>query len=232
MLAKKRGVFQIPSYDSQPLLLYLYHMYLLKTPWWLRVMYPSLIWRIPVRDKTLFLTFDDGPHETATTFVLDQLEAYGAKASFFCIGKNARAHPYILERIIREGHTVGNHTQNHVNGWKVGDETYLSEIGEAASLLSARMFRPPYGRIRWSQIHKCKKAFPGMKIVMWDVLSGDFDEHLTPEACLSYVLYHSKPGSIIVFHDSTKAWDRMRHALPKMLSHFTQQGYQFKALPF
>ncbi len=206
-------------------------MYLLKTPWWLRVLYPSLIWRIPVTDKTLYLTFDDGPHEIATTFALDQLQYFGAKASFFCIGKNAQAHPEILERIQKEGHAIGNHTQNHINGWKVDDEAYLTEIGEAATLLPTTLFRPPYGRIRSSQIRKCKKVYPEMKIIMWDVLSGDFDENLTPEACLFYVLYHTKPGSIIVFHDSTKAWDSMRQILPKMLSHFTEQGYQFKSLP-
>lgn len=206
-------------------------MYLLKTPWWLRVCYPSLVWRMPDRDKTLYLTFDDGPHATATPFVLDQLAAYGAKASFFCIGKNVVAHPDIFHRIREEGHAVGNHTYTHVNGWKVNDTVYCHEIKETAGLVRSSLFRPPYGRIKRSQISRCKKENPGMQIIMWDVLSGDFDTHLTGEACLSYVMYHSRPGSIIVFHDSSKAWDRMQYALPKVLAHFSQLGYQFKALP-
>jgi len=206
-------------------------MYLVKTPWWLRAVYPSLTWRIKGPGKTIYLTFDDGPHETATPFVLDQLQQFNAKATFFCIGKNVQAHPAIYQRIQAEGHSIGNHTQNHVNGWKVSDEVYLKEIEDAATVIKSNLFRPPYGRIKRSQLKQLVTCNPKLQTIMWSVLSGDFDLNLTAEGCLAYVLYHTKPGSIIVFHDSTKAWERMRYALPKMLEHFTKEGYGFTAIP-
>ncbi|MES2372466.1 MAG: polysaccharide deacetylase family protein [Bacteroidota bacterium] len=206
-------------------------MYLVKTPWWLRALYPSLTWRIKEPGKTVYLTFDDGPHPTATDFVLDQLKQYNAKASFFCIGKNVAAHPSIYQRIIDEGHSVGNHTYNHTNGWKVKDDVYLKDIADASELIKSNLFRPPYGRIKRSQIKKLQTPDSRLQtVVMWDVLSGDFDTDLTGEACLGYVLYHTKPGSIIVFHDSGKAWERMKFALPKVLEHFSGKGYEFKEL--
>lgn len=206
-------------------------MYLVKTPWWVRLLYPNLTWRIKEPGKTLYLTFDDGPHETATPFVLDQLQQYHAKATFFCIGKNVAAHPAICNRILQEGHNMGNHTYHHVNGWKVTDEVYVHEVAEAAKLIESNLFRPPYGRIKRSQQRKLQIPNPKLQTIMWDVLSGDFDTNLSGEACLGYVLYHTRPGSIIVFHDSTKAWDRLQYALPKVLEHFTRQGYEFRALP-
>lgn len=202
-------------------------MYLVKTPWWLRALYPSLVWRKRAAGKYIYLSFDDGPHETATPFVLDQLKKYNAKASFFCIGKNVAEHPAIYQRIIDEGHTIGNHTYNHLNGWKVKDEVYLDDVKQASTLIQSDLFRPPYGRIKRSQVQKLKKQNPNTDIIMWDVLSGDFDVDLTPEACLGYVLYHTRPGSIIVFHDSAKAFPRLQHALPKMLERFSKEGYLF-----
>jgi peptidoglycan/xylan/chitin deacetylase (PgdA/CDA1 family) len=210
-------------------------MYLVKTPWWLRTLYPSLTWRFKGTGKVIYLTFDDGPHETATPFVLDQLKQYDAKASFFCIGKNVAAHPDIFARIIEEGHSVGNHTYNHLNGWKTDDETYLNDIAETAKLVHSNLFRPPYGCIKRSQLKKLQtpSRVLGTKLqtIMWDVLSADFDTRLTPEGSLAYVLYHTKPGSIVLFHDSTKAWERMNYALPKMLEHFSKEGYEFAAIP-
>lgn len=204
-------------------------MYLTKTPFWLRSLYPSLVWRMLVEgEKKIYLTFDDGPHPQATPFVLDQLAAYGAKATFFCIGKNVAAEPEIYQRIIAEGHTVGNHTQHHLNGWKTDDATYLDDIGSAQQYISSNLFRPPYGRIKRSQIkalHQQQK-----KIIMWDVLSADFDTGLTGEACLAYVLYHTQPGSIVLFHDSEKAWDRMSVALPKALEYFSEKGFRFEGI--
>ncbi len=205
-------------------------MYLVKTPWWLRALYPALIWRIKTKEKAIFLTFDDGPHETATRFVLDQLQQYNAKATFFCIGKNVAAHPDIYKRILTEGHSVGNHTYNHVNGWKVTDEIYFEEIEKTKQLINSNLFRPPYGRIKRSQQKKLQTPNSKLQTIMWDVLSGDFDTNLTGEICLGYVLYHSKPGSIIVFHDSTKAWERMQYALPKVLEQFSKEGYVFKGI--
>lgn len=204
-------------------------MYLTKTPFWLRSLYPSLVWRMPVEgEKKIYLTFDDGPHPQATPFVLDQLAAYGAKASFFCIGKNVAAEPDIYQRILAEGHTVGNHTQHHLNGWKTDDAAYLHDIATAQEYISSNLFRPPYGRIKRSQIkalHQQQK-----KIIMWDVLSADFDTRLTGEACLAYVLYHTQPGSIVLFHDSEKAWDRMSVALPKVLEYFSEKGFRFEGI--
>lgn len=205
-------------------------MYLVKTPFWLRALYPRLTWRLPVKDKIIYLSFDDGPHETATPFVLDTLQTYNAKATFFCIGKNVQRHPDIYTRIINEGHAVGNHTQNHLNGWKVPDEQYIADYKEAAQYISSDLFRPPYGRLKRSQHKQLLTINSQLQTIMWDVLSGDFDTTLTGEACLGYVLYHTKPGSIVVFHDSTKAWDRMQYALPKMLEHFSKEGYRFEKI--
>ncbi|MFZ6024691.1 MAG: polysaccharide deacetylase family protein [Bacteroidota bacterium] len=200
-------------------------MYLTKTPWWLRALYPSLVWRMPAEEKKIYLSFDDGPHPVATPFVLDRLAEYGAKASFFCIGKNVAAQPAIYQRILAEGHTVGNHTHEHVNGWKTTDEDYVTDTMTAATYIQSDLFRPPYGRIKRSQIKLLREK--GMKIMMWDVLSADFDTNLTAQACLSYVLYHTKPGSIVLFHDSEKAWERMSVALPAVLKHFSREGYVF-----
>ena len=213
-------------------------MYLVTAPWFLKIGYPSFIWKIPEKEKVLYLTFDDGPHETATPFVLDTLKKYEAKASFFCIGKNVTAYPAIYERILQEGHVTGNHTNYHLNGWKTDDTTYLQDIKAAATLVHSPLFRPPYGRIQKSQWRKLKaenNLYPGqqtaIKTIMWDILSGDFDTELMPARCLANVLYHAKPGSIIVFHDSTKAWDRMSYALPRVLEYFVKDGYSFKGLP-
>lgn len=179
-------------------------------------------------EKKIYLTFDDGPHPQATPFVLDQLAAYGAKATFFCIGKNVAAEPDIYQRIIAEGHTIGNHTQHHLNGWKTDDATYLDDIATAQQYISSNLFRPPYGRIKRSQIKALHQQ--QNKIIMWDVLSADFDIGLTGEACLAYVLYHTQPGSIVLFHDSAKAWDRMSVALPKVLEYFSEKGFRFEGI--
>lgn len=179
----------------------------------------------------MYLTFDDGPHETATPFVLDQLAHYQAKASFFCIGKNVQAHPDIYQRILKEGHAVGNHTHNHLNGWKTANAAYLADIEQAGKYIDSRLFRPPYGRMRRSQWQQLQQQQPGMQAIMWDVLSADFDTRLTWEACAAYVCYHTSPGSIVLFHDSAKAWDRMHLALPKVLEHFSKVGWKFKAIP-
>jgi peptidoglycan/xylan/chitin deacetylase (PgdA/CDA1 family) len=175
----------------------------------------------------LYLTFDDGPHPVITETVLNILKKYNAKASFFCIGDNVAKYPDTYQRILSEGHTIGNHTYNHLNGWKTGDEEYLSNTRRASELIQSRLFRPPYGKIKMSQKRKLMYGEMKMKIIMWSVLSGDFDKRLTPERCARYVIRSSKPGSIIVFHDSEKAAERMLFALPKVLEHFSALGYRF-----
>ena len=206
-------------------------MYFIKTPFWLRLIYRSCIWRKPTEDKVLFLSFDDGPHPEATPFVLEQLAIYNAQASFFCIGNNVQLYPDIYTALIEANHTVGNHTQHHMNGWKNNTEDYIADIQEATKSIGSNLFRPPYGRISFAQI-KALRSNPSLpqEIMMWDVLSGDFDPTITGEQCAQNVIQHAGPGSIVVFHDSAKAMDRLRVALPKVLSHFSQLGYQFKAL--
>jgi len=220
--------------------------YLTHTPWWLKKLYPTCTWHIPVKDKTVFLTFDDGPHAEATPFVLQQLEQYNAKASFFCIGKNVAQHPEIFEKIKAEDHAVGNHTMNHTNGWKTSDEDYLKEIAAADILIGSKLFRPPYGRIKKSQLGNILGSAvkrnvdtdnalqtahcPLPTVVMWSILSGDFDIGIDGEKCFSNVTKSIKPGSIIVFHDSQKALPRLQYALPRLLLWMQENGYQSKAI--
>lgn len=206
-------------------------MYFIKTPFWLRLIYRSCIWRKSTEDRVLYLSFDDGPHPEATPFVLEQLAIFNAKASFFCIGKNVQLYPDIYNEIIAAGHVVGNHTQNHMNGWKNTTDHYITDIQEATKSIHSNLFRPPYGRISFAQI-KALRSNPSLPqdIIMWDVLSGDFDTTINGEQCAQNVIQHAGPGSIIVFHDSAKAMDRLRVALPKVLSHFSELGYQFKAI--
>jgi peptidoglycan-N-acetylglucosamine deacetylase len=236
-------------------------MYAVKIPWWLRFMYRSLIWQMPIIDeKKIYLTFDDGPHAEATPFVLDQLKKYNAKATFFCIGKNVRKHPDIYQRIIAEGHSIGNHTNNHLNGWKVHNTLYIGDIQQACDAIKSDLFRPPYGRIRRAVIRRLqgRSGSPGVgesvsqetvngqwsmvdglsspvnrlpsKIVMWTVLAGDFDIKISKEKCLKNVIDNTSDGSIVVFHDSTKAWGHMSYALPYVLAHFAEEGYKFEKI--
>jgi peptidoglycan/xylan/chitin deacetylase (PgdA/CDA1 family) len=170
-------------------------MYFIKTPFWLRLIYRSCIWRKPAKDRVLYLSFDDGPHPEATPFVLEQLAIFNAKASFFCIGKNVQLYPEIYDAIIEAGHVAGNHTQNHMNGWKNNTENYIADIQEATKLIDSNLFRPPYGRISFSQI-KALGLHPALpqQIVMWDVLSGDFDTTISGEQCAKNVMQHAGPG--------------------------------------
>jgi peptidoglycan/xylan/chitin deacetylase (PgdA/CDA1 family) len=202
-------------------------MYAVKTPWWLKRIYPSLIWSMPTHDQDIFLTFDDGPHETITPFVLDTLRQYNAKASFFCIGKNVANYKKVYKKILEDGHTIGNHTYSHLNGWKTSDEVYVKDVIKASKIIDSKLFRPPYGRMGGFQIQELKKVF---NIIMWDVISGDFDIALSPQKCLENVISNTVPGSIIVFHDSAKAFPRLEYVLPKALQHFKERGYNCKAI--
>ena len=192
-----------------------------------RVFYPSLTWRVKTNKKILYLTFDDGPIPEVTPWVLEQLNIYNATATFFCIGDNVKKHPDIYNNIISQGHKTGNHTFSHLNGWKVPEKTYLENVTIAKEYIDSDLFRPPYGKITRSLISSLKKEF---RIVMWDVLSYDFDRRYDGNDCFQKVVRLSISGSIIVFHDSLKAKDRLQIALPQVLKHFSEKGYSFKAL--
>ncbi len=204
------------------------HYYNIKTPVWLPRFFPKeLIWKMP-DEEAVYITFDDGPHETATPLVLDLLKEYDAKATFFCIGKNVAAHPQLFQRIVSEGHLVGNHSHDHLNGWKNTNESYLKNILKASRHIDNKIFRPPYGRIKISQSKRLLQR--GWTIYMWDVLSGDFDTSISPEECAENVLQHIEPGSIVVFHDSEKAFLRMKYALPHVLEYCKSKNWEMKTL--
>ncbi|HEY2721272.1 MAG TPA: polysaccharide deacetylase family protein [Chitinophagaceae bacterium] len=206
--------------------------YFIKTPWLLKKIYSSYIWSIPTKEKILYLTFDDGPHPEITPFVLNELKKHNALATFFCIGKNVLAYPDTYKQLLDEGHSVGNHTQNHLNGWKAPNDIYMKDIAEAANYIDSNLFRPPYGRITLFQARHLRAAMKGRKskIIMWDVLSADFDQNVTEAQSLQFVVLRASPGSIIVFHDSEKAFMKLKYVLPKMLDYFTKSGFRFLSL--
>jgi peptidoglycan-N-acetylglucosamine deacetylase len=202
-------------------------MYLANSPFWLQWLYPSLIWHKSRGEKSVYLTFDDGPIPVVTPFVLNTLKSFNAKATFFCIGDNVAKHPEIYEDIIAGGHSVGNHTYNHLKGWSTGKEIYLENVSRCAGLVKSDLFRPPYGRATRSQYSSLGTRY---SIIMWDVLSGDFDNKITPQKCFENVVKNTRNGSIVVFHDSLKAYPRLETALPAVLEHLSSVGYQFRAL--
>lgn len=201
--------------------------FLIKIPWWLKALYPKRTWHFSREERKIYLTFDDGPHPVATPFVLDQLAKYNARATFFCIGKNVALYPEIYARILREGHAVGNHTQDHLNGWKTDTSGYLANVSIAEQRIESRLFRPPYGRLKSNQARRLQQY----RIIMWDVLSGDFDKSVSAEECTRNVIQHTNNGSIVVYHDSEKAWPTMRKSLPVVLEHFREEGFEFEAIP-
>lgn len=199
-------------------------MFLVKTPLAIKKSFPSLVWDIPNNTKTIYLTFDDGPTPEITTWVLETLKKHKIKATFFVVGENVKKHSQIYQQLIAEGHAIGNHTYNHLNGWKTKSSDYLQNIEKCAELVESNLFRPPYGRIKNTQIRKLKQSY---KIIMWDVLSGDFDFKTSPEQCAENVINNTKAGSIIVFHDSVKAEKNLKYALPKAIEFLKQQGFTF-----
>ncbi len=211
------------------------HSLFVHIPKWFQKLFSEVTWSIDTEKKELFLTFDDGPTPEITDWVLDQLAMYNAKATFFCIGKNIQAHPELFEKIIAAGHHIGNHTFNHLNGWKVSAQNYLNSIEKTQRLITTYklpnktpIFRPPYGKISPFQIRKLNRL--NYQIVLWNVLSGDFDKKILPKTCTKNVLNYSGKGSIIVFHDSLKAAKNMKASLPKVLAHFSQKGYTFSGI--
>ncbi len=204
--------------------------YFVKTPWWLKKIYAAYIWDIKTTHKTIYLSFDDGPHPFITDFVLEQLRRFNAKATFFCIGKNVTAYPDTYKKILLEGHAVGNHTHTHLNGWKTNDDIYLNDITEAAKYIRSDLFRPPYGRITSYQAKCLSKTMENPRIVMWSILSGDFDKRNSSEKIMDNVLKYARPGSIIVFHDSEKAFPQLKKILPVVLEALQEKGFSFESL--
>ena len=210
--------------------------YWIKTNRFIKKIVSNYVWDIPNADHKIYLTFDDGPIPEITEWVLQALEKYNAKATFFCIGDNIRKYPEIFEKVIAEGHSIGNHTFNHLNGWKTSCDDYLenSFLFEEQALQSkiynqkSKIFRPPYGKIKISQAKKLRQQ--GYKIIMWDILSADYDCNISQEKCLENVVKNIAPGSIIVFHDSLKAFPRLKFALPKALEILNKRGYLFEAI--
>jgi peptidoglycan/xylan/chitin deacetylase (PgdA/CDA1 family) len=205
-------------------------MYLVRTPVLLKLLYPKLLWDAKGDGNSIFVTFDDGPIPIVTPSVLKILKQYNAKATFFCIGDNVRKYPDVFQQVKNEGHAIGNHTFNHLNGWHVDDEVYLDNFRQADELIGSNLFRPPYGRVRRSQAGQLQKLKPGIKIVMWNILSADFDVSVSPEECLDNVIKNTRPGDIVLFHDSLKAKERMEYALPRALEYWNGKGYEFRAL--
>ena len=210
--------------NRQPII---YGMYLTKTPTLLKKYYSKLLWEIPNQEKKIYLSFDDGPTPEVTNWVLEVLQQFNVKATFFCIGENVEKHPVIYQNILDEGHAVGNHTFNHLNGWKTNTKAYVENIKVCEKTVNSKLFRPPYGKIKKQQL---KQLFLTHKIVMWDVLSGDFDQKISPQKCYENVINNVKPGSIIVFHDSFKAAKNLKYALPKAIAFLIEKGFVFELI--
>lgn len=207
-----------------------------RTPFFLPLVYPSLVWRVPTREKVMYLTFDDGPVRGPTDFVLETLKRLGSSATFFCIGDNIRKHPDIFDAVVAGGHVAGNHTFNHLNGWNTPFDQYLNnvelcrqEIEQRCPTLSDKkmFFRPPYGKISFRAI----RALRNYNIIMWDVLTRDFDASLSEELCLRRSISSARSGSVIIFHDSYKAERNLQYVLPRFMEHFLEKGFLFKPLP-
>ncbi|HNV30627.1 MAG TPA: polysaccharide deacetylase family protein [Cyclobacteriaceae bacterium] len=215
-----------------------------RTPFFLPWLFPDLVWRIPTKEKKIFLTFDDGPVPGPTEFVLTTLKKFDARATFFCIGDNVRKYPNVFTQIAEAGHSIGNHTFNHLKGWNFSTKDYLANVESCTSQIAlgynskspvnsqqwtvdGQLFRPPYGRITRNQIRLLKESY---KIIMWDVLTCDYSQSVSPVRCFKGSLEATRPGSIVVFHDSLKAERNLTYVLPRYLEYFSKQGFVFSAL--
>lgn len=201
----------------------------IKTHWIIKKLFSNYVWDIPNHENKVYLTFDDGPIPEITEWTLNKLSEYNAKATFFCIGDNIRKYPEIFKKVIYEGHSIGNHTFNHLNGWKTSTTDYINNTRNCESffcneeLQTRKLFRPPFGKIKPSQSKKLRKL--GYKIIMWDVISYDFDKTISKETCLENVLKNIQPGSVIVFHDSIKAFPNLEFVLPRTLKFLEEKGF-------
>lgn len=207
--------------------LYLGMSFWVKTNRLVKWMFPNYVWEIPNKEKKVFLTFDDGPTPEITEWTLDQLRNFNAKATFFCIGNNIEKHPGIFQKVMADGHSIGNHTFSHLKGWKTSNQKYIANTQKCT--INSHLFRPPYGKIKPSQSRKLRAL--GYKIIMWDIVSYDFDAQTSKEQCLENVLSNVQSGSIIVFHDSVKASENLRYALPKTLAFLKENGFACDSIP-
>lgn len=221
--------------------------YWIKTNALIKKIFSSYVWDIPNLENKIYLTFDDGPTPEITEWVLEELKKYNAKATFFCIGNNIEKYPEIFKKVINDGHSIGNHTFKHLNGWQTSTNKYfenvnlcessilnlksnpsVSELPKQILNLQSKLFRPPYGKIKILQSRKLRQL--GYKIIMWDVLSADFDTSIYKKKCLNNVLKYAKSGSIIVFHDSLKAFPNLEYTLPKALKYWAENGFLFDTI--
>ncbi len=202
-------------------------MYLIKTPELIKKAMPEAIWSIPTKEKTLYLTFDDGPIPEITPWVLKELKNHTAKGTFFCVGNNVKNNPEIYRQLIDDGHAAGNHTFDHLQGWKTNFTTYMENVDQCAQLVDSKLFRPPHGRLTPKQYKAIKKEY---SIVMWDVICGDFNKTTPKEKCVDNVISNAKNGSVVLFHDSIKAADNLYYSFPKILDHFARKGYSFETI--
>ena len=202
-------------------------MYLIKTPQFIQTLFPHFIWKVPTEKPVLYLTFDDGPIPEVTPWVLQVLQEADAKATFFCVGDNIRKYPEVFGQVSQAGHAIGSHTFHHLNGWNTDNIRYFHNVRQGARIAKTGLFRPPYGRLSRRQAQFLQRHY---RIVMWDVLSGDFDAQLSGEQCFQNVRTHAGPGSIVVFHDSLKAEKTLKYALPRVLDYFGAKGFRFEAL--
>jgi peptidoglycan/xylan/chitin deacetylase (PgdA/CDA1 family) len=219
-------------------------MYFNNLEYLLSILYPKLTWKRKTKEKVIYLTFDDGPIPEVTEYVLNQLADYKAMATFFCVGDNIHKNPHVFKKIIENGHKTGNHTFNHINGWKNDTTYYLDNVRKGDEIMrlnmpeqnigqyfsgssNKKLYRPPYGKLKKAQIKALTDQY---EIIMWDVLTGDFNKNLSPEKCLQKAIKYTREGSIVIFHDSVKALPNLQYALPKFLKHFTEAGYRFESL--
>ena len=202
-------------------------MFIAKAPVLLRYLYPSCIWKIPNENNTVFLTFDDGPTDKITERVLSILKEESIKATFFCVGKQIEKNPLLFQKILDEGHAIGNHSHDHVNGWKTNKKEYLSNIQKCQELINSQLFRPPYGKIKPSQLKVLNKKY---KIIMWDVAGGDFLPNISPENIIKNVVNNTESGSIIVLHDNNKFGEKMLTTLPEIIKKLKEKEFLFSPI--
>ena len=204
-------------------------MYIIKTPKLIRKLFPNYLWNKSRKKPFVYFTFDDGPIPEVTPWVLDTLRRYDMHGTFFCVGDNVRKHSQIYNRLIEEGHSVGNHSYSHKSGWSTDAEKYLDDVELCGSFVQSNLYRPPYGRLRRQQAEAIRDQY---KIVMWDILSGDFDQNISAEQCYQNVIQNLKPGSIIVFHDNVKSFKTLKEVLPRVIEYCISQGLTSKALKY